>query len=1132
MMKSYLPSLSLAVTIIYLLLQGCDTTIHRGFMSERSAAAHTVDNILALMPARNAFEARLLSESLLELGPAAIASLCDRLAPNAAGADSSARYALQGLTNYLGRSGNDAWRRQYAGLLSAKIETGKDPDVQAFLIRQLQRLGSKAAMPALQQYITDPRLGSPAIAALVHLGGPDSEAAFLKALHNRALQNRIDLVQALGKIRSKKAVPDILALFADRDVALRRVARYAAAEIAEPRVAAPLRDAVHTTTGYERDQAFADLLRYAERRNELGFPGESARICREILQEGNGRYTATEKIAALGVLTHVLQVSALPEMIQAFEQGPAPIRKAAMALIADLPGEAVTRQVAALLPKYEARRRAQIVAMLGQRGDRVAFPAVTTALRDTSAEVRRAAITATARLDPGAALQPLLLALRECTNAEELSACRNALLQITGPEQKVALMKELPQTTGAAKAALLEILSSRVAEDVAELLLLYAKDEDADVRLAAIRGLARAGKAQHIARIIALYAETENTSERNACRKAVATIVREHQARQPAMVTVSEKFAMADSAGKMQLLRLLPAIGGEEALNFAVQSLRSSSEALRDAALRTVTAWPSQEAVPVLLNLAGNTDLALRYHVLALRACARLLQAGEGLSVEEKISYYQQGIKTARRTEEKKMFLSGFATLNAAAALEPLAAYFYDDSLKFNAAFAAARIVAELAAEAPPVIARLAQKLALAPLDAETRMRVSKSLYDQYVSNAPPEGFRPLFNGKDLSGWRGFVASPPERRAMMDDALAIAQARADSLMRAHWRVEDGVLIFDGEGQNICTEQDFSDFELLVDWKIEKGGDSGIYLRGSPQVQIWDPAQWAIGSGGLYNNQIGPSKPLAMADKPVGEWNRFRILMIGERVTVYLNDTLVVDNVVLENYWERDRPIYATGPIELQAHHTPLYFKNIFIREIPRRPAPFVGALFNGEDLTGWRIIGGTEESWRVKDGILIATGKGGGWLSSTREFANFKLELEFRVTPGGNSGVFLRAPHRGDPAYTGMEIQILDDYAKKYAKLKPWQYTGSIYAVQAPAMRASRRANQWQKMEILCNGPSVRVTLNGTEIINTNLIDHMHKTTKNPGLKRRRGYIGLQNHGSVVWFRNIRVEEFPPSEPE
>jgi hypothetical protein len=203
------------------------------------------------------------------------------------------------------------------------------------------------------------------------------------------------------------------------------------------------------------------------------------------------------------------------------------------------------------------------------------------------------------------------------------------------------------------------------------------------------------------------------------------------------------------------------------------------------------------------------------------------------------------------------------------------------------------------------------------------------------ADNTPPEGFTALFNGKDLTGWKGLVGNPKTRAAMTPEKLAEAQKKADQQMRAHWKVVDGVLVFDGKGKSLCTAKDYGDFELLVDWKILPKGDSGIYLRGSPQVQIWDPNQRPEGSGGLFNNKKHPAKPIKCADNPIGQWNTFRIKMIGEKVTVWLNGELVVDNVVMENYWERDKPIYPTGQIELQNHGNTLYFKNVYVREIPR-----------------------------------------------------------------------------------------------------------------------------------------------------------------------------------------------------
>jgi lysophospholipase L1-like esterase len=389
-----------------------------------------------------------------------------------------------------------------------------------------------------------------------------------------------------------------------------------------------------------------------------------------------------------------------------------------------------------------------------------------------------------------------------------------------------------------------------------------------------------------------------------------------------------------------------------------------------------------------------------------------------------------------------------------------------------------------------------------------------------------PKGFVKLFNGKDLTGWKGLVGkggSPVARAAMSPEELKAAQAAADEEMRNTWRVEDGVLLFNGDGHSLCTARDYEDFEMLVDWKIEALGDSGLYLRGAPQVQIWDPAKWPVGSGGLYNNKNNPTDPLVCADNPIGEWNQFRVTMVGEKVTVYLNDILVVDNVTLENYWEREIPIYPVGQIELQNHGSNLWFKNVFIREIPRgdgwRP------LFNGKNLDGWKQIGGEEQTWGAEDGMLFTNPGKGGWLSTVETFSDFELELEWRVPEGGNSGVFIRAPQTGNPAFEGSEVQILDDYADQYKDLKPGQYSGSVYLTFAPSRRMTLPAGTWQKYRIRCEGSKIQVVHNGYTIIDGDFNDHLDKVEGHPGITRKEGHIGFQNHGSRLDYRNIRIRE-------
>jgi hypothetical protein len=211
----------------------------------------------------------------------------------------------------------------------------------------------------------------------------------------------------------------------------------------------------------------------------------------------------------------------------------------------------------------------------------------------------------------------------------------------------------------------------------------------------------------------------------------------------------------------------------------------------------------------------------------------------------------------------------------------------------------------------------------------------------------PPAGFTSLFNGKDLSGWRGRQPNynPAEEAKLPPDALAAKQAEWNTARDAHWRVDTAKqeIVSDGQSPHLSTAKDYGDFEFHVDWlMVNHNGDSGVYLRGYPQVQVWVPDNprevrngAPKGSGALWNNNNdNPGKwPLVKADNPVGQWNTFRIKMIGNRVWVWLNDKATVDGQVLDNFFDRTQPIVERGPIELQTHGSEIRFRNIFVREI-------------------------------------------------------------------------------------------------------------------------------------------------------------------------------------------------------
>ena len=189
-------------------------------------------------------------------------------------------------------------------------------------------------------------------------------------------------------------------------------------------------------------------------------------------------------------------------------------------------------------------------------------------------------------------------------------------------------------------------------------------------------------------------------------------------------------------------------------------------------------------------------------------------------------------------------------------------------------------------------------------------------------------------------------------------------------------------------------------------------------------------------------------------------------------------------------------------------------------------------LFNGKDLSGWKQFAGKGDNWSATDGMIVCRGKGGGWLGTEREYDNFILRLEYRLLPGGNSGVYIRAPQTGHISRAGMEIQLLDDPHPSYAKIDFYQYTGSIYHVVPPTRRAGKPAGQWNRMEIRAEGRRVVVVLNGIKIVDADL-DHYLRDPKiakeHTGLKRAGGHIGLQSHTDRVEFRNLRIKTLPKS---
>jgi len=414
-----------------------------------------------------------------------------------------------------------------------------------------------------------------------------------------------------------------------------------------------------------------------------------------------------------------------------------------------------------------------------------------------------------------------------------------------------------------------------------------------------------------------------------------------------------------------------------------------------------------------------------------------------------------------------------------------------------------------------------------------------------FAGDPVPEGFRPLFNGKDLTGWHGMPTYDPAQLAGLpeNERNELLQSwNADILL--HWKVENGVIINDGHGAYLTTDESFNDYEFLVDYQQSPKADSGIYLKNTPQVQIWDlseeggglPVSLDKASGGLWNNSPGsPGKdPLVIADKPVGEWNRMRIRQLGDRTSVWLNDQLVVDHAILENYFDRSRPLAKAGEIQLQTHGAEMHWKNLFIRQIPVEEANQILAeksgegferIFNGKDLNGWK---GIVDSYDIVDGALVAKKGINGVLYREEEYTDFAVRLEFKLAPKGNNGLAIRFSGEGIPAFDGglCEVQMLDSEHPDFHWIDPRQAHGSIYGKIPAARGYLRETGEWNFQEVTVKGSVITVELNGV-IINKGDVSQVTEFMAGHdhiGKDRTSGYFGFVGHDDPVSLRNIEIK--------
>lgn len=1102
-----------------------------------------VADVLAQFPAASPADRDKLADQVIGLGDPGLAAIIAQLRPASAGGDTAARFALNAVAVCASKA-PEPKRALAEHAFAAALGTVTDVEVRTFLLGQLNVVGRDVAVKAAAPLLADDKMVEPATQLMLAVRTPAAGAALLSALDAAKGPARVTVVKALGELNLAAANPRLVKLSDEADPAMRRAALAALARIASPDSATVLAAAAKKAGYvYEPGNATGVLLDYAKRLGAKGSRGAAEKICRQVMQETDAPGRLATRAAALAVLADLLGASALPDLLKAVDHADAAYRSAAL-LQAQKLGPAGVDRWLAKAKTVDATRRAEIIAMLGRLKDPRGLAFVRASLKSQEPEVVLASASALGHADRAKAVPDLLAALKSAPPAAVpgVAEVLGWTIDEKGLDPLAAMLDSLPP---AGKAVALGVIGSRGGKRFAGRVLPLAADANPEIRSAAVKALAGVVSADHLPALLLMLdgkgadgkpAGAEDIALvpdlQNAVAAAASQVASEDARSKPVLA------AMKTASHPERFVDVLPQLGGKEALTALVGLFEGGDPVLKDRAFRALVQWRGPEAAGRLFGIYADATLRDR-------AFAGFLRQFSSSSVpeEQKVLQFRKALSLNPTVRERRQLLDALGRTKTFQAFLVAASCLDDAELKNDAAAAVIRA----ALPSPGANDGLSGAVVRATLQKVLQvLEGPESDYDKenvrgYLRTmADDEGFVPLFNGKDLAGWKGLVENPIVRAKLTPQQLAEKQVQADAKAKTTWSVRDGMIVFNGKGDNLCTTRDYGDFEMIVDWRITKDGDSGVYLRGSPQVQIWDPARKdvgaEVGSGGLYNNQKNPSKPLVFADNPVGEWNTFRIRMVGDKVTVYLNGIKVADQVTMENYWDRGQPIFPRGAIELQAHGTDLAFRDIYVRDLGGAPIElspeereqgFV-PLFNGRDLGGWI---GNLTGYSVKNGVMVfdPTAADRSNIYTAKEYGDFQFRFEFQLTPGANSGVGIRAPKEGDAAYVGMEIQVLDDTAPVYAQLKPYQYHSSVYGVIPAKRGALKPVGEWNAEEIAIKGSHITITVNGVVTVDGDIAEASRNGTidkqDHPGLKRPSGYIGFLSHDSVVRFRNIRIRE-------
>ena len=1143
------------ISIAALLL--CGSMLMAQTPANRTAKTIAAD-VLAQMPAAKQEAYNKLIGDLTSTGEEGVLMLVNMINAPGKGSNANVDYALSGLTHYVTAKGEETARLVVANAYLKALEMVSERETKAFIIRQLQVLGKDECIDVLSSYLNDESLSGPAARAMAANGSENAGLALAAALKHRSgsPKTQKDVIRAIADGQVKEAEDVLLTMQGAADPNMQKEVLYALSCVGGSR-SLPVLAKVAANVGYTMETTGANEAYIALLKRLIDVDREAVMKAAKRLQKDAAKAGQEHtREAALQILLSVEDPVKASKMVVAAMKDPSRnYRNAALSYASDFVDKSLYIELMKLVPKAKPEVKIDLLNWIGREAKKPSMNDVIRVLEirfdlplkqillqqlaDADFGVKQAATWALVKIGDKSYI-PSLAELLKSDDKQVVLLGQDALVAFSG-DIDGAVAKAISSAGNAGKIAGLELLAMRKATANINTVLDQIQTGSPEVKAAAYVALKDVVGERDITNMCGML-ETADALAIPPMQRAVISALSSLSAADR-VKTVTRRMLQAGDKDYLYYI-VLSSTGQPEALETIVKGFRTNTGAKKDAAFEALLNWDGIEVADELYTICKENPSS-NYFDPALTTYVKLV-SDPAYTGENRLLSLRKAMEIAKTDAQKVEILRQIE--NTGTFLGMLyAGEFLDQRPVQQAAANAVMNIALGNKEYMGTNVRALLNKVMAVLD-NPDAGYQKEAIKKHLAEMPQgEGFVSLFNGKDLTGWKGLVQNPIARAKMKPAQLAKEQAKADEVMRKGWSVEDGMLVFNGKGDNLCTVKQYGDFEMYVDWKLDPAGpeaDAGIYLRGTPQVQIWDTARVnvgaQVGSGGLYNNQVNESKPSKVADNKLGEWNSFYIKMIGDRVTVILNGEKVVDDVILENYWDRKLPIFPIEQIELQAHGSKVYYRNIYVKELDRKEPFKLSAdeekegfkiLFDGTNMHEWT---GNTVDYTLEDGCIsmIPSRSYGGNLYTKKEYGNFVYRFEFQLTPGANNGVGIRTPMEGDAAYVGMEIQVLDCEHPIYKDITPLQHHGSVYGI-IPAKvdhhKAFKPAGEWNYEEIVADGDNIKVTVNGVVIMEGNIREATKNGTadhkEHPGLFNKKGHIGFLGHGSPVKFRNIRIKE-------